>query len=54
MIRCWIQENESGGDVGTHAGEKGNEYASYQNTDMGLFDIEDAVNSGNGTGTNDG
>ena len=47
----WIAENlQNRTNITTYHGENGNDYESVENEHMGLFKIEQASDSGNGTG----
>lgn len=50
VIRVWIAKSLSSSDyVNTHYGDDGNDYDKLENEDMGLFKLESATGSDNGT-----
>lgn len=50
VIRVWIAKSiESGDYISTHYGDDGNSYADIPNEDMGLFKLDSASGSDNGT-----
>ena len=54
-MTCWISKDFSNSStVYTYYGTNGNDYASLDNTDKGLFTVEDSGSSQNGTSTYQG